>query len=188
MIVSDDGLQHYALGRDIEVAVSDGIRRYGNGFCLPAGPLREPIGRLARVDLRVCNGGIPEAGEFAMRVSPGDPRSIGREALTRALGSFAGEQVHAVAGIAYPERFFLLLRGAGLQIIAHAFPDHHPFAPGDIDFGDDLPVLMTEKDAVKCRRFTGSRHWYVPIETHLDPGFGDVVLALLKRREARGKR
>jgi tetraacyldisaccharide 4'-kinase len=182
VIVSDDGLQHYALGRDIEIAVINGMRRYGNGFCLPAGPLREPKGRLAQVDLRVCNAGTPGPGELAMQVRPGELRNLGREGQSRTLPSFAGEKVHAVAGIAHPQRFFSLLSEAGLDIIPHAFPDHYPFRLADIEFPDELPVLMTEKDAVKCRRFANLRYWYLPLEVYPDPALGEALLTLLRRR------
>ena len=180
LILADDGLQHYALARDIEIAVTDGVRRHGNGWCLPAGPLREPVQRLERVDLRVCNGGTPAAGEIAVALAPGDMVNLVQPSLSQPLAALRGEKVHAVAGIGYPERFFELLREAGLEVIAHPFRDHHAFAAEDIDFADDLPVLMTEKDAVKCRPFARPRHWYLPVEAQPDPALGAALLDLLR--------
>jgi len=182
VIVSDDGLQHYALGRDIEIAVVDGARRYGNGFCLPAGPLREPVARLKHVDMRVVNGGAAGQGEFGMRLEPLSPRNLQQETVTRELGDFRADTVHAVAGIGHPRRFFDMLRGHGLSIIEHPFPDHHPFAPADLDFADDRPVLMTGKDAVKCKRFAKPNYWYLPVQAKLDDAFGARLMQLLKER------
>lgn len=178
LLLSDDGLQHYALARTLEIAVIDGERRFGNGFCLPAGPLREPVSRLNSVDLRVVNGGAPEAGEYAMRLA-------GCEAVNLVTGekkplpAFKEKTCHAVAGIGHPARFFALLAAAGLDCIKHDFPDHFAFRREDLDFGDALPVLMTEKDAVKCRAFAGERFWTVPVQAQLDAAFGRRLLELL---------
>lgn len=180
LILADDGLQHYALARDIEIAVIDGIRRHGNGRCLPAGPLREPVRRLTQVDLRICNGGMPATGELAMSLIPGDMVNLVQLGLSQPLAALCGQRVHAVAGIGHPERFFELLRGSGLELIAHPFRDHHAFTAGDFDFADDLPVLMTEKDAVKCRPFAHPQHWYLPVEAQPDPALGAALLDLLK--------
>ena len=170
LVISDDGLQHLALDRDLEIAVVDGERRHGNGRCLPAGPLREPAGRLRSVDLVVSNG--PAArGEFAMSLVPGPAVSLEDPALRRSLADFRGTRVHAVAGIGHPARFFGLLTTRGLAVEEHAFPDHHPFSAADIRFEDGLPVLMTEKDAVKCRRFAGPGHWYLPVVAELPDAF-----------------
>lgn len=178
IILSDDGMQHYALGRDVEIAVVDGVRRFGNGFCLPAGPLREPVSRLASVDMIVTNG-LAAQDEHRMLYHG---RQVCRldEAGERQLEEFIGEQVHAVAGVGNPERFFAQLKGQGLRIIEHAFDDHHAYQPADLDFGDALPVIMTEKDAVKCRRFAATHHWYLPIEAELQPAFGQQLLSLLE--------
>lgn len=181
VIVSDDGLQHLALGRDVEIAVIDGIRRHGNRRCLPAGPLREPVSRLESVDLVVANGG-GIAGEFDMRLRPDDVKNLVDGALRRPLASFKGERVHAVCGIGFPQRFFETLEGAGLEPVRHAFPDHHDFTAADIEFGDELAVLMTEKDAVKCRRFASARHWCVPVRAELEQAFGERLLSLLGAR------
>ncbi len=178
VIVSDDGLQHMALGRDVEIAVIDGVRRHGNGRCLPAGPLREPVSRLASVDMVVANGG-GLSGEVDMRMCPGDAENLVEASLTRPLGAFKEAPVHAVCGIGAPERFYDTLEHAGLTLIRHRFPDHHAFSAADIDFDDGLSVLMTEKDAVKCRRFAGPRHWCVPVRAELPQAFGARLMSLL---------
>ncbi len=178
VIISDDGLQHLRLGRDVEIAVVDGVRRHGNGRCLPAGPLREPVSRLRSVDLVVANGGaIP--GEFSMEVRVDGVYNLGREEPPGRLESFDGSPVHGVCGIGSPERFFATLEHAGLNVIRHPFPDHHAFRAADITFEDDYPVLMTEKDAVKCRRFADSRHWCVAVRAVLEEGFEVELMALL---------
>lgn len=179
VVVADDGLQHYRLRRDVEICVIDGQRRFGNGRLLPAGPLREPAQRAVACDFRVCNGGTPAAGEIAMRL-------VGDEAIglaggaRRALSGFAATRVHALAGIGNPARFFAMLRAAGVDVIEHAFPDHHAFTADDVRFGDDLAVLMTEKDAVKCERFADARHWYVPVQADLPAPFFDAVVARIR--------
>jgi tetraacyldisaccharide 4'-kinase len=171
ILVSDDGLQHYALQRDLEIIVIDGVRRFGNGHCLPAGPLREPPGRLDSADLVVANG-IGGRREYSMRLRPGDAWRIDDPQQRRELRTLAGTRVHAVAGIGHPERFFTALSGFGIQVIPHAFPDHHPFRAEDLVFAnDDHPILMTEKDAVKCRAFTGLQAWVVPVHAELDERF-----------------
>lgn len=182
VIISDDGLQHLALGRDVEIAVVDGTRRHGNGRCLPAGPLREPVSRLASVDLVVANGGGMAgefAGEYAMELRTGEAWNLGPEERTRSLADFAPGPVHAVCGIGSPDRFFATLERAGLTLIRHGFPDHHPFAPADIAFDDDYPVLMTEKDAVKCGRFADAGHWCVSVEAVLPEAFASRLMSLL---------
>lgn len=178
VIVADDGLQHLALGRDVEVCVIDGQRRFGNGRLLPAGPLREPLSRLAQVDLRVCNGGDAADGEYAMLLHARDAVALaGGE--HRALASFAGRRVHAVAAIGNPPRFFASLRALGIDAVAHAFADHHAFVAADLDFSDDLPVLMTDKDAIKCAAFAAANWWRVPVEAQLPEAFYAALFALL---------
>jgi tetraacyldisaccharide 4'-kinase len=168
VVVCDDGLQHLALARDLEIAVIDGSRGLGNGRLLPAGPLRESPSRLRHVDFVVVNGGgaaaataWPEALRMALS---GDGALSLSEGAIRPLSAFAGARVHAVAGIGNPSRFFDQLRAGGLDLVEHPFPDHHAFSAADFVFGDDLPVLMTEKDAVKCQAFADHRLWYVPVE------------------------
>jgi tetraacyldisaccharide 4'-kinase len=171
LVLSDDGLQHYSLGRDLEIVVVDGQRRFGNGWLLPAGPLREPVSRLQAVDLVVVNGGAPRPGELAMQL--GEPKVYALKDSSRLepLARFSGRAVHAVAGIGNPWRFFELLRAHGVKAIAHSFPDHHAYHAADLQFADDFPILMTEKDAVKCGRFASPRHWAVRVEAQPDAGF-----------------
>ncbi len=168
LIIADDGLQHRRLGRDIEIDVVDGERRHGNGRLIPAGPLREPAGR--RVDLRVVNGGTAGEGEWPMRLVLGQAEPI-EGGPPRALASFAGAPVHAVAGIGNPGRFFASLRDQGLAPIEHAFPDHHAYVPGDLRFTPAHPLLMTEKDAVKCVDFPTPGAYAVPVRAELPAGF-----------------
>jgi tetraacyldisaccharide 4'-kinase len=170
LLLADDGLQHYRLARDLEILVVDGERRFGNGLLLPAGPLREGVGRRRSVDLVVVNG-LPHPGERAMALRPGLARSLVAPADERPLDTWRGRRVHAVAGIGNPERFFAMLRGLGVDVDPLPFPDHHAFGSADIDPPGALPVLMTEKDAVKCAAFANARHWVVPVDAEPDPGF-----------------
>lgn len=181
VVLSDDGLQHYKLNRDTEIAVIDGERRFGNGYCLPAGPLREPIGRLSSVDFVVVNGEIDEDHEFSMKFI-GDMAVNMKTEEQKLLQAFRGVECHALAGIGNPGRFFKLLETAGLTCTTHSFPDHYQFEHDDIEFGDNKPVLMTEKDAVKCTQFAGLHHWYVPVKAVPEPAFGKQFLDLLKRK------
>jgi tetraacyldisaccharide 4'-kinase len=171
IVISDDGLQHYRLWRDLEIAVVDATRGLGNGKLLPAGPLREAPSRLGEVALVVANGPgwtAPAGRQITMRLQAREARALdGSE--TRPIGAFAGQTVHAVAGIGNPARFFAMLSQHNISLIVHPFPDHHPFALGDLEFGDGLPVLMTEKDAVKCHEFSGPSHWVVPVEASIEP-------------------
>ncbi len=178
VIVADDGLQHYALARDIEIAVVDGDTDLGNGRLLPAGPLREPVSRLARVDwVAVRDGERPGACRFGVRL--GAPRRLVDGASEEGLTEWSGRVVHAVAGIGVPERFFSQLEDVGLIVERHPFADHHRFRPSDLAFGDDQPVLMTEKDAVKCRRFDHARLWSVPAEVADFDGLAERVATRL---------
>ncbi len=181
VIISDDGLQHYALQRDIEIAVIDGVRRFGSGFLLPAGPLREPLKRLQQVDLVVVNG-LGDGDEHRMTLQQGDAHNLQDPDRICALQGFRSQRVHAVAGIGHPERFFRALQQAGLQLDSHTFPDHHAFRPEDIRFGDGRSVIMTEKDAVKCRHFATQDDWYVPVEASLSGKFREQLDALLDTR------
>ena len=181
VIVSDDGLQHLRLARDIEIAVIDGERRFGNGLCLPAGPLREPVSRLNRVPLRVTNGQA-RTGELGMEFVETGLCRVNSPAQTVAVADFKERQVHAVAGIGHPLRFFAQLRRLGFNVIEHPFPDHHRFTPADIAFDDNKPVIMTQKDAVKCEPFAADRHWYLSVEARPDPVFGERVWQLLEEK------
>ena len=177
VIVADDGLQHYRLHRDVEICVIDGERRFGNGRLLPAGPLREPAVRLAGVEFRACNGGTAQPGEVTMRLRGDTAVALSDSTRVRPLGAFAGQRVHAVAGIGNPRRFFAQLRASGIDVVEHPFPDHHAFAASDLAFGDDAPVLMTEKDAVKCTDFAQAAWWSVPVRAELPAQFFDAVVA-----------
>lgn len=177
LIISDDGMQHYRLARDVEIAVLDGQRRLGNGFCLPAGPLREAPHRLASVDLRVGNGAA-EKGEALMMLQPEAVVHL-RDGMRQSLDHFRGRTVHAVAGIGHPPRFFQLLRAHGIEVIEHAFPDHYRYSVADVKFGDGLPVLMTEKDGVKCRAWGDEHLWTVAVSAQLPEAFGTRLLSLI---------
>ena len=177
VLVLDDGLQHYRLRRDIEIAVLD-ARGFGNGFLLPAGPLREPKSRLRTVDAVVAHG-FSEKEAFSMVLEGNTVHRMTDAGERRTLQSFAGEKVHAVAGIGDPNRFFLHLGKAGLKVVPHPFPDHHPFTPRDLEFGDDAPVLLTEKDAVKLRSAARPGWWVLPVSAQLDPAFGVWLLGKL---------
>jgi tetraacyldisaccharide 4'-kinase len=179
VVIADDGLQHYRLARDIEICVIDGVRRFGNRQLLPAGPLREPMSRLDQVDFRVCNGGVADAGEYSMQLRGDDAVALvdGRHQL---LASFGGQRVHAVAAIGNPGRFFDSLRASGIEPIEHAFVDHHRFVAADLDFADDQPLLMTDKDAVKCRNFAKPSWWRVPVRAELPPSFHEALIGHLQ--------
>lgn len=175
MIVSDDGLQHYRLRRDIEIAVIDGFRRLGNAACLPAGPLREPPSRLREVDFVVGNGAA-RGQEYLMSLRGDVALHLTDPCISSVLAHFRESTVHAVAGIGDPWRFFDHLRHARLRLLEHPFPDHHPFRREDLHFHEDLPVLMTEKDAIKCRDIGPENSWYVPVSARLDPEFEEQFL------------
>lgn len=177
IVIADDGLQHYALARDYEICVVDGGRGLGNRALLPAGPLREPVSRIEEVDQVLLNGrlrnrdevlptGLQNAIEFNL-VAADACRLNG--SLSRPLQRFAGTTVHAVAAIGNPGRYFDMLRSHGMQVIEHAYPDHAPLQPGQLDFGDNFDILMTEKDAVKFPRQVADRFWYVPVNVAIDP-------------------
>ena len=178
LVIADDGLQHLALGRDVEIVVVDIDRGFGNGFCLPAGPLREPVSRLNKVDFVVYNGSTVGRGvqcellgDMAINLAnPGESKPI---------TGFGHRIVHAVAGIGNPARFFTYLKDLGLNIEEHAFPDHHRFSAGDLGFSAET-ILMTEKDAIKCLGFATARMWYLPVEAKLDDSFYTQLNSKLK--------
>lgn len=179
IIVSDDGLQHYRLDRDIEIAMIDGVRRLGNKLLLPAGPLRERPRRLNKVDFIVVNGG-DNRDEFTMEVKQQHLVSLMDENNKVAIVDFKDRRVHAIAGIGHPERFFNSLRKAGFDVIPHFFPDHYFYKAQDLDFSDALPIVMTEKDAVKCMSFKTERCWYLPITSQVNSSFEERLLEKLK--------
>ena len=182
VIVSDDGLQHYALARDMEIAVVDGARGCGNGFALPAGPLREPSSRLRSVDAVVINGaaeGDRSRDTLHMRLEGREFRNLLNPAHTAGPAHFRSMRVHAVAGIGNPGRFFAHLAALGIEFVAHAFPDHHRYGAADIAFADADAILMTEKDAVKCAAFAAEIHWALRVDAVPDPALGELVLRKL---------
>ena len=182
VIISDDGLQHYALRRDVEIAVVD-ARGFGNGFLLPAGPLREPKSRLRAVDAVVSHDSSVRG--YSMKLHGEELHRMTDARERQPLKAFAGRRVHAVAGIGDPNRFFLQLGRAGIKVLPHPFPDHHAFTPKDLEFGDDLPVLLTEKDAVKLRSAARSNWWVLPVSAQLDPAFGPWLVSRLARERTR---
>ena len=178
VILSDDGLQHYALRRDCEIVVIDGERRFGNGSLLPAGPLRESTRRLASVDAVVVNGGpghVRGANELRMDLLGAAALAL-KGGAARPLAEFAGQTVHALAAIGNPQRFFALLRSKGIEVIEHPLADHASLSRDDIYFPDGRPVLMTEKDAVKCAQIAGSQHWYVPVSASFETRDAQMLL------------
>jgi tetraacyldisaccharide 4'-kinase len=186
LVLCDDGLQHYALARDIEIVVVDGTRGFGNGQLLPAGPLREPLARLLEVDHVVVNaddGLVLPAGvrsRISMSLAPSELVNVANGngfSCAQWLARYGAQtpRIHAVAGIGNPERFFTTLCDEGFAIIAHPFPDHHRFRAPDINFKDNLPVIMTEKDVVKCLSFINSRHWCLKVHAVLPEAFLERV-------------
>lgn len=168
IIISDDGLQHYAMPRQMEIVVVDEARGLGNGLCLPAGPLREPAARLKSVDFVVTHG---RQGQYSMQLMPGQITAV-RDARTQIdMEYFSGKKLHAVAAIGYPQRFFQSLRDMGLAIIEHSFPDHHRFQPSDFSAMRQAPIIMTEKDQVKCQHFQQDDLWYLPVTAQLNAAF-----------------
>jgi len=196
VILSDDGLQHYALARKVEIAVIDGSRGLGNGLLLPAGPLREPAVRLDSVDCVVINGNpaaelpVFNTPRFTMLLEVTGIRSL-KHNVRLSREEWLQQQklqhnhepphnrVHAVAGIGNPGRFFASLQELGFDTIEHPFQDHYEFRAGELDFEDALPVLMTEKDAVKYQPFAGERHWALQVEARLPESFCHTVIQLL---------
>jgi tetraacyldisaccharide 4'-kinase len=191
VIVSDDGLQHYGLARDVEIAVVDGERRFGNGLLLPSGPLREPVSRLKTVDAVVVNGERFETGavrQFAM--------TLGNERFLALLGNaemtppeFAlaarGRNVVAVAGIGNPARFFEHLARLGIIARRRAFPDHHHYQPSELRLPDAELIVMTEKDAVKCAAFADARMWSMRVDAILPADFEPFLLECVRLSRGR---
>ncbi len=185
VIVSDDGLQHYRLARDVEVVVCPAEAR--NPWLLPAGPFREPPARAAYADAIVVHGGSTGTAS----ASPGSPpvytmtlagstfRNLLNPASSAEADRFRHRNVHAIAGIGQPQRFFRHLQGLGLDFTAHPFPDHHPFAASDLEFAGADAVLMTEKDAVKCVAYADEHHWALRVDAQVDTALGELVLRKL---------
>jgi len=186
VIVSDDGLQHYRLHRDLEIAVVD-ARILGNRWLLPAGPLRESVTRLDAVDLVLAHGALSDViaerlarqAVFAMRLEGAEFVSVRNAGERRGVEMFRGRRVHAVAGIGRPERFFAQLTAMGLDVVGHPFPDHHRFAPGDLDFAPGEAKIITSKDAVKCASFAPADTWEFPVTARIAAGAAERILEKL---------
>ncbi len=176
IILSDDGLQHYRLQRDVEIVVIDGARRFGNGMLLPAGPLREAVSRLKEVDAVVINGGTAQNNEFSMQLAGTRFYNLLNPELIVSASEFAGQRLHALAGIGHPQRFFRYLQQLGLECTAHAFPDHHRYSTADIAFKDADAILMTEKDAVKCAPFATEQCWVLRVDAQISPALTQLIL------------
>ncbi|MFA5825404.1 MAG: tetraacyldisaccharide 4'-kinase [Gallionellaceae bacterium] len=180
VILSDDGLQHYRLQRDVEIVLVDGKRRFGNGLLLPAGPLREPVSRLHTVDIVVINGGTTQGHEYAMQLNGSLFYNLLNPNTTLHAAAFAGQRVHAIAGIGHPGRFFAHLEQLGLVAQTHAFPDHHRYTSADIAFSDADAILMTEKDAVKCAAFATEQCWVLRVDARIDPALAQLIIEKIK--------
>ena len=181
VILVNDGLQQYSLVNDIEIAVIDGERRFGNGYMLPCGPLREPVDRLQKVDMVIVNGSDAEENEFTMAVE-GDRAINLATKEEKLLTEFSKQSCHAIASIGNPKRFFDLLDRKNIPLVCHAFPDHHQFSGDNVFFKDDKPVLMTEKDAIKCLEFAVDKFWNVPITVQPQQLFIDKLALLIKEK------
>lgn len=196
VLIADDGLQHLALARDVELVVVDAVRGFGNRWLLPAGPLREPLARLSQVDAVVINGEMPAAldglpadcPQFKMQISGARFVNLADPAQCVAAAHFTGgagaDALHAIAGIGHPERFFNQLAGLGVHAISHVFADHHAYVESDLPAGN---VLMTEKDAVKCARLGGSPArndlWFLAVDAVVDAGLQPLITHLLNLRK-----
>lgn len=202
VIISDDGLQHYAMSRTIEINITDARRLYGNGLCLPAGPLREGQSRLKSVDYLVYNISQQSLAadrteskrqyndnQFTMdyefnTILPLSADDINTSAAlnqTMTLSDLKGKIVHAVAGIGEPDNFFRLLEKQGLILIQHPFADHYQYQQEELMFNDSYPIIMTEKDAVKCHSFQLNECWYLPIQAKIDDTLIRSVLRKLEK-------
>jgi tetraacyldisaccharide 4'-kinase len=175
VLLCDDGLQHYSLQRDVEIAVVDGDRRFGNGLLLPAGPLREPVSRLNEVDAIVVNGGEPATGQYAMQLNGNVFYNLLNPDKTATAHDFQGSRNHAIAGIGNPQRFFNHLGEMGIILTSHAFSDHHHYTANDLNFDDCDAILLTEKDAVKCDEFADERYWVLRVDAQYDPALMDLI-------------
>jgi tetraacyldisaccharide 4'-kinase len=186
VLLADDGLQHYALARTMEIAVIDAARGFGNGLMLPAGPLREPVSRLASVDAVTrlvprlpqddVSRPVAESGrETLMTHEPLPWRNLVDAARVADARAWAGQDVHAVCGTGNPQRFFDMVRGLGIVSTNHPFADHHAFVPADLAFPRAAAILMTQKDAVKCAQFADDRCWYLPLRVVVDPALPALV-------------
>ncbi len=194
ILIADDGLQHYALARDVEIAVVDGARGFGNGMLLPAGPLREPRRRLDHVDAVVINGAALFPRELLPHAVPCFDMQLEGRVFYDVLNPsnragperFARQRIHAVAAIGNPRRFFEHLRDLGLAFSAHPFADHHAFAAADLAFAGNDAIIMTEKDAVKCERFGNENLWALQVDAMTDPALETLILAKIGKGPPHG--
>lgn len=176
IIVTDDGLQHYRLARDVEIVVIDGVRRFGNGWWLPAGPMRERAGRLKSVDAMIVNGGVARPGEIPMHLEPGLAVNL-RTGERRDVAQLP--DIVAMAGIGHPPRFFATLEACGARPQkCVALADHQSLTYSDVSalLAEGQTLVMTEKDAVKCRAFADDNWWYLPVDAHLSGERPDALL------------
>ncbi len=180
IVISDDGMQHYALARDIEIAIIDGVRGFGNGLCLPAGPLRETISRLNHVTITIANTAPHPLADTTMQLLGDEVVNLKTERRI-GLHEFDGSEVNAVAAIGYPKRFFNDLGRYGIHTIEHPFPDHHRFVADDLIFDNDADTIMTEKDAMKCRAYADEKMWYRPVEASFDATFEQLLNRKLEK-------
>lgn len=187
IVITDDGLQHYALARDIEICVFDGERKWGNGHLLPMGPMREPLKRINTTDFVVMNGADwtgpkqSRIAAFRMDLEASNLRALNAE-QTLSLGALRGKEVDAIAGIGNPERFFNTLVMQGLLVEAHRFSDHHAYTQSDLCFDGDRSLIMTEKDAVKCQAFNLPEAWYLPVSAKLSGDLAAQIVTALKSK------
>ncbi len=198
IIISDDGLQHYRLDRDVEVCVIDGVRGNGNGFCLPAGPLREPVSRLNSIDAIIINKPVNNHGKpfkfdneykntYEMQLQESGLVNVYDSSKKKETSSFQGKTVHAVAGIGNPEQFFKYLENLGMQVIRHPFPDHYNYRGDDLLFTDH-PTVMTEKDAVKLWHNKEhiipkkDQYWYLPVSVNVEQSFEEFILKKIEEK------
>jgi tetraacyldisaccharide 4'-kinase len=178
VILCDDGLQHYRLQRDVEIVVMDGTRKIGNGFLLPAGPLREPVSRLKEVDAIMVNGEQTSSQtiKFGMSLRGDIFYNLLDATRTATAQDLQALRCHAVAGIGHPQRYFDALQILGLSCATHAFPDHHAYTADELAFADCDALLLTEKDAVKCATFADARYWVLRVDAQIDSALIELIL------------
>ncbi len=181
VIILDDGLQHHALHKDFEIMLMDEARKFGNGFCLPAGPLREPLDRISRLDFLIIHGKSTDS-LYSMSLKAENFYNLLDTSITWNSQLFKNKIIYAVAGIGHPKRFFTSLQSLGLQFIEKIFPDHHNYKEKDLIFckREDL-LIMTEKDAIKCKQFAKENYWVLPVSCEINTKFIEDFLKKLKR-------
>lgn len=185
VIISDDGLQHYRMQRDVEIVIYDAAKAFGNGALLPAGPLRESVNRLSAVDAVICNDNSQETNAvtnfFNMQLLSGEFYNLAQPALTASAADFAGKKIFAIAGIGNPQRFFSQLSELGLHFDSRAFADHYLYSLDDFaNINADI-ILMTEKDAVKCRSFALKNFWVLPVSALIKKDLMPIILNKLNK-------